>query len=415
MKFKGNMVFTLDASMGKSQRVKTKENFLKTKAVVSKTGVQDYLTKEVIAPEHYGQVKDINTVLKIYRPPNAVFDKESLAGFKGAVVTNGHPETGLVDSNSFKKYSCGTVMSEGTRDGDYVTADLLINDQEVIDAIENNEKCQVSVGYSCNYSYDIDCGKIVPPKDYVLDSKEQANVGAYDVIQSDIKVNHVAIVRAGRAGSSVRVCDSKIKKHGDSIMKLSLTNGAAVSIDESNGEVILKEFSCMKDTIDSKSKEIDSLKQKLQESETKLGKNQVELEAKDSEIENLKKLTTHEAINEKVKEVSLTLENAKKIAGDSFVCDSTDPVEIKKQALNAVGSTILEDKCKEYIDGAFDAQLSRKKDSNITKDEASNYKKQCEALAKDALVENESLKKAIEKQNKELNAFDKYNNSLKGK
>lgn len=409
------MILTLDASNYQSQRVKTKENFLKTKAVVSRTGVQDYLTKEVIDPEHYNQVIDTDKVLKVYRPASAVFDKDSLAGFKGAVVTDGHPETGLVDSASYKKYACGTVMTEGVRDGEYVTADLLINDQAVIDAIENNDKCQVSVGYSCEYTYDIDGGKVVPPKDYVFDSAEDQSNKAYDVIQSNIKVNHVAIVRNGRAGTNVRVCDSKIKNQGE-MMKLSLGNGASVSIDEANSEVILKEFACMQEAMDSKNEEINALQEKLKESEVTLGKNQVSLETKDAEIANLKKQTSDEAISKKVQEISKTLENAKKIAGDSFVCEAMDSTEIKRQALKAVGTDIADGQSSEYINGAFDAQLNLKNNTNtISNDENTNYKKQCNNLAVDgASTISKELEEAIKSYGDELNAYDKYNNSLKG-
>ncbi len=77
--------------------------------------------------------------MRVYRPPDEVFNGDSLKSFAGAVVTDDHPPV-MVDSKNFKAYDLGVVMGEAYRDGDYVKADLLIRDENAIRKIESGKQ-----------------------------------------------------------------------------------------------------------------------------------------------------------------------------------------------------------------------------------------------------------------------------------
>lgn len=117
-----------------------------------------------------------------YRPPEVVFAPESLAAYKNLAITNGHP--GKVTSKNVQSVLLGTVTSEGRRDGDDLRSDVVIHATSPVDGEGNKE---LSVGYDV----EIDETPGTTPKGE-----------RYDVKQTKIMPNHLAIVKKGRAGNA---------------------------------------------------------------------------------------------------------------------------------------------------------------------------------------------------------------------
>lgn len=148
-----------------------------TSVPVARTGVQEYLARELQLdgnPER---------VVQVTREPEEVFSPAALASFEGCAVTDGHPPENVTAEN-FSAYARGHAQNV-RRSGDYVVADLHIDDAALASDVLNHVKREVSCGYLCTYA---------------------PAGGGYT--QKGILGNHIAVVPRGRAGSSVSIKDA---------------------------------------------------------------------------------------------------------------------------------------------------------------------------------------------------------------
>ena len=158
--------------------VDTPEGFLICKDVpIARTGPQDYLARELMLDG------DPDRLVTVQRHPEDVFEEATLASFEGKPICDGHPPENVGPEN-YAAYTKGHVQNV-RRDGDYIVADLYINDANLANEVRNNVKREVSCGYLCNYVPD----------------------GA-GYKQSRIRGNHVAVVPKGRAGAAVAIKDA---------------------------------------------------------------------------------------------------------------------------------------------------------------------------------------------------------------
>lgn len=182
----------------------------------ARTGLQDYLGREV-DPENAHGLRDKATV-KIYRPEAEVFKADSLATFAAAPVTVDHPSQ-PVTADNWRGLGVGEINGDVVRDGQRVRVPIIVRDAAAVKAATSTHK-QLSMGYSTTLLFPID-GK--HPDGTVCD--------AY---QTDLKINHIALVRAARGGPELRVVDERPQeppmkiKIGDA--EVDATNGEAVRI-----------------------------------------------------------------------------------------------------------------------------------------------------------------------------------------
>lgn len=156
----------------------TPEGFLICHDVpIARTGPQDYLAREMMLEG------DPERIVTVQRHPEDVFEAATLASFEGKPVTDGHPPENVGPEN-YSAYTKGHVQNV-RRSGDYIVADLYINDANLAEEVRNNVKREVSCGYLCSYVPD----------------------GA-GYRQSNIRGNHVAVVPKGRAGAAVAIQDT---------------------------------------------------------------------------------------------------------------------------------------------------------------------------------------------------------------
>ena len=133
---------------------------------------------------------------KEYRPANVVVKAKDL--FKSLPVTKEHPSE-WVNSKNWKELAGGTtdkeievVALDGEAEGEIgLKSTITFYDEDLYKYYSENNK-EVSVGYTC--------------KKHFVDNPEEVG---YDIILDEItEVNHLAITRSGRGGSSVAVIDS---------------------------------------------------------------------------------------------------------------------------------------------------------------------------------------------------------------
>lgn len=171
------------------------QGFLYDTPIVTSTGIFEYglpdggVRRELRLPEH-------------------VFDKESLASYAGKPVIITH-NAGAIDKNNVMKEIVGTITSEGFQDGDDVRCNVVIHD---IDKVKKTPYRELSLGYNLD----------------LIEEPGEWNGQKYDAIQTNIRINHLAIVDKARAGEQshlnldgkkVGLEDRKIPKGGRSKMK----------------------------------------------------------------------------------------------------------------------------------------------------------------------------------------------------
>ncbi|MGV1833947.1 DUF2213 domain-containing protein [Rhizobium rhizogenes] len=162
---------------------RTGDGYLVADARVARTGIQNYRGAEIGRPE-------MRTV-RVYRPGAEVFSEDTLKSVAHRPVTNEHPPE-MVTSENWKKYSVGQTGDEVAGEGIFIHVPLMVSDEAAIQDIESGKQ-ELSAGYVCDL--DFTAG--------VTSAGE-----AYDAVQKNIRINHIAIVRRGRAGSKVRIGDA---------------------------------------------------------------------------------------------------------------------------------------------------------------------------------------------------------------
>lgn len=130
-------------------------------------------------------------LIVITRGDDDLFSPQTISSFEGKPVTNDHPDTWVTPEN-WKDLAKGVAQNvrrgEGVEDH-LLIADLLIQDQEAINAVQEG-KVEISLGYDADYQ-EISKGKGV---------------------QSNIIGNHVALVDKGRCGSRCSIGDKQMAK-----------------------------------------------------------------------------------------------------------------------------------------------------------------------------------------------------------
>ncbi len=151
-------------------------------SIFGHTGVQAYYGWEV-------NMKD-KDVVRVHRFAEDIFTDEAMASIEGKSITMRHPDE-PVNSKNYKAYDVGTILKVW-RDGDNIMGKVVIKDMDAIEAILEERAESLSLGYKA---------KIVP----IGDGSEYK--------QTDLHINHLAIVAVGRA-KNARLSDEQPEKKG---------------------------------------------------------------------------------------------------------------------------------------------------------------------------------------------------------
>ena len=167
---------------------RTTDGYLAVNARVARAGnVQTYLGSEVGRP-------DLSTV-RVYRPEDEVFSKDTLKSFAHKPVTLGHPSQ-PVSAGNWTGVAKGWSDGEVVRDGEFIRVSMMLADMDTIAAVEAGTN-QLSMGYSCSLDW---TGGTTPSGE------------PYEAVQRGIRGNHIACVRAARGGPDLRIGDSATPK-----------------------------------------------------------------------------------------------------------------------------------------------------------------------------------------------------------
>lgn len=148
------------------QAVHTDDGFLVDTPVVARIGIQEYRRAD-------------GTISREFRPPEEVFHADALASMRGKPITVDHPASGRVTSKSAHREVIGTMLTEGKQDGEHVRTDITIHSPQAI-----GDRRELSLGYTATLD----------------ETPGEWNGQRYDAIQRNIRINHLSVVKKGRAG-----------------------------------------------------------------------------------------------------------------------------------------------------------------------------------------------------------------------
>lgn len=163
-------------------KFKTPEGYLIcTDAILSRTGKQEYKRCELFGDT----CEDPDKIVNVERTDDEVFSDKAMASFENKAVCIEHPDHD-VNAENHNELAVGFVrdIHKGEDNGKPVMmGTLVITDKDAVEAVESGEYKELSCGYDC----DID------------DDGEPC--------QRNIRGNHVALCKQGRAGIA-RIVDS---------------------------------------------------------------------------------------------------------------------------------------------------------------------------------------------------------------
>lgn len=149
----------------------TNEGFLIDHPIVTTVGIFEYMNPD-------------GSIRRELRLPEEVFAPESLESYKGKPIIVTH-RAGRVTTDNVEKETIGTMLTAASKDGENVRVEIVIHNT---DALKTGLR-ELSLGYDL----DLD------------ETPGEWNGQPYDAIQRNIRVNHLALVSAARAGEQARL------------------------------------------------------------------------------------------------------------------------------------------------------------------------------------------------------------------
>lgn len=184
-------LFTNTVELSKNIK-ETKEGYLECyNVIMGRSGYQEYSGYEL-----GGMGFSDNEIVKVWRDETDVFREETLSSALGKPVTDEHPSVD-VDSTNINELGKGTILTKLWRVGDDMVGNIIITNKELVNIVKDRKKRELSLGYS------------------TLLINEGGRVR-----QTDIRINHLAVVKRGRAENAKILDEKKIESKGENNMSL---------------------------------------------------------------------------------------------------------------------------------------------------------------------------------------------------
>lgn len=299
--------------------------------LAARVGVQDYAGYEVGRP-------DVARVA-VYRPASEVFARDSMRSFAGAPVTVEHPSEPVTPAN-WKDHAVGDVGSDDiVRDGEAVRVPFLLRDAAAIAAVEAGKR-EISMGYGC---------------ELVWGDGTAPDGTPFQATQTQIRINHLAIVDRARGGPKLRIGDSEMTTKTITFdgLPLLVTDAAEAVINKLTAQLSAKD----------------------QAIATASAAHDKALGAKDGEIADLKsKVIDASQIDALADAKAEVVAKAKAVIGDKLPDTKGKTVpEVRRMAVAAkFGDAAIADKSDDYVEARFDALTADAKPRDVLRDAISH-------------------------------------------
>jgi uncharacterized protein len=351
-------VARFDRGEVKGDAVLTDEGYIRANAIVTRTGIFKYQNPD-------------GSIRRELRHPDDIWDAESITSMELIPITNGHPSERLVTAENSKRLAVGYTGESIKKNGDFLLTNMVITDHEAVNAIKNQNRRELSLGYLVDLEE--------TPGEYKGDE--------YDARQRNIRYNHLAIVDKARAGSEARIAlDSddrveyltevpemakrKIKIDNDEVM---VEESTADYIDRLESDLknlteerarVEAEIKDIRDRLEKAEAERDGLKDQMSSSDMK----EADIDRKVQAVSNMDSAEFKKAVNDRIKLYQLANENLDKDKISKL--DSMSSIEIKKAIIGQCRKSInIDGKSDVYVEAMFDT---------IVDEQAKNQKVNCD-------------------------------------
>lgn len=322
----------------------TPEGYLTVNVPITRPGVFPYQRQD-------------GTVQMEAKLPDEIFSDRVLITARSKPVTDGHPNEPVTIDN-FKTYAKGMSHTDSRVEDLKVWVSLTITDKELIQKIHDGQN-EISIGFTAD----------------IVAEKGTYNGDAYEYVQRNIEINHIAIVEKGRAGPEIAIrsdsaawqvdskqLDQKNDEGGQKKMAKIKIKGKEYEIDDAVKAYIDELAAKKPEEEEDKEKEkedkhqkgdsIDKLLGRLDALEEKLKQKEAELEA-----EKAKQLTS-DALDKLVAQRVELINKAKPLLGDSFDFTGKSDREIKEAVITTIKKDFKGDgKSDDYVNAFFDAMV----------------------------------------------------------
>jgi uncharacterized protein len=287
----------------------TADGYLVADIRAARIGIQEYSGVEVGKPNM--------KVVTVYRPPESVFEADSLRSYAYRPVVVGHPtnDSGMVDASNWRDLARGLTGGDVARDGDYVRVPLVLMDEGAIKTVKNGTR-EISMGYDAVIEFRD--GK-TPDGEY------------YDAVQTQLRMNHLAIVSAARGGSELRIGDEERERAMTGVLKSILLDGISIETTDQGIQAISKLQRDLQTVIDAGAKTKADFEKRIADLTAALSTKDGELAASKKALEDAK--MTPAKLDAAVIARTTLVADARKIAGDDLVIDGKTDAEIRRAAV----------------------------------------------------------------------------------
>lgn len=270
----------------------------------ARVGLQDYRGAE-IDPDNTHGLRD-KAVAKVYRPESEVFKTDSIATFAAVPVTLNHAAT-AVTADNWRILGVGEINGDVVRDGERVRVPLIVRDAAAVKAAMTTHK-QLSMGYTTN---------LVFPQD-----GKHPDGTLCDAYQTDIRINHIALVPAARGGPELRIVDERPKE--TEVPKTMLIDGLTVDISNADtAEATIKTLISARDAATAKLGDLET-------QVATLSTDKAALETENKQLKDSK--PTPAQLRDAAKQFAQVTDKAKALG--IAVTDEMDEAQIMKAAVD---------------------------------------------------------------------------------
>lgn len=304
---------------------RTENGYMVVDSAVARIGVQEYYAAEL-----GDEFKDLpaNQIVRLDRPASVVFGDDSMRSYAHKPITNNHPPVAVTAEN-WAEYGKGHVGDEVRQEGRFIRVPMMVSDGETIRDIESGKR-EWSAGYGVTFE------RVTG----VNDSGE-----TYDARITSQKINHIALVDKGRAGSDCRIGDNKRQptphKGAAPMAEVKMTDaGIPFTVADATAEAVVNKI------IEARDKAVSAL-------DTATAKHDAEAAVKDAEIARLTGMIVDEATIDKLAaEKAEVLADAKSIHDTDY--SGKTAAEIRRIAVVAKIGDSMTGKSDDYIAARFD-------------------------------------------------------------
>lgn len=302
--------------------------------------------------------------------PQELLSDSTVESANNKPVTDDHPPE-MVTIDNTKKYMSGITSNNAHVKGNTLRVDMVISDKDLINDISKGKE-ELSIGFRTEV------------KNIAGDFEGEH----YDSQQTNIQINHIAVVDRGRAGHSIRLTgdsasmliqDKRTETKMDTeIVRLDgreiTVNSKDASFVKETDRKIYKQDAAENDEISKLKATIADLKKQLaaaksgkddngKDKESELAKSKAKTDALEKELQDTKEKFSPENINKRVNNrVRLQQDAAEYLANDYDFADKSDR-QIKVDAIKTVKKDFDDKNVTDgRIDGLFEA-LSWNKNS----------------------------------------------------